>query len=213
MLISPFFSPLFLNDICRGCAMRDKTETAPNAQPNEALPKVSTGELLFEIFCAAIFLGMIGLVFYNAFLRYVFSSSYAPSEEWARFLFVYITFFGAIEAFYRKKHIAVDMFVDLLVGCKRKAVDIIAQIFSIAAMTLLLYGGIVYVLQTMDTYTVATDLNMALVNGTLPLMAASALFIQLRDLIALLRKPAAEFVREPEELPDEVKDIIELNGK
>ena len=41
------------------------------------------GERAFEVFCAAIFLGMIGLVFFNAFLRYVFRSSFAPSEEWA----------------------------------------------------------------------------------------------------------------------------------
>ena len=54
------------------------------------------GERAFEVFCAAIFLGMIGLVFFNAFLRYVFRSSFAPSEEWARFLFIYITFIGGI---------------------------------------------------------------------------------------------------------------------
>ena len=76
---------------------------------------------------------MIGLVFYNAFLRYVFSSSYPPSEEWARFLFIYITFFGAIEAFYRNKHIAVDMFVVLLKGAPRKYVDITASLCSRAS--------------------------------------------------------------------------------
>ena len=67
------------------------------------------GAVAFQIFCACIFLGMIGLVFLNAVLRYCFNSGYPPSEEWARFLFIYITFFGAIEAFYRKKHIAVEM--------------------------------------------------------------------------------------------------------
>ncbi|WP_297849460.1 TRAP transporter small permease subunit, partial [uncultured Desulfovibrio sp.] len=65
----------------------------PHADHGEAKSE-TPGQLLFEIFCAVIFLGMIGLVFYNAFLRYVFSSSYPPSEEWARFLFIYITFFG-----------------------------------------------------------------------------------------------------------------------
>mgnify|MGYP000346749033 CR=1 FL=1 len=60
------------------------------------------GAVAFQIFCACIFLGMIGLVFLNAILRYCFNSGYPPSEEWARFLFIYITFFGAIEAFYRE---------------------------------------------------------------------------------------------------------------
>ena len=50
---------------------------------------------------------MIGLVFYNAFFALCIWRKLSPSEEWARFLFIYITFFGAIEAFYWKKHIAV----------------------------------------------------------------------------------------------------------
>lgn len=162
------------------------------------------GELAFEVLCAFIFLGMIGLVFYNAFLRYVFGSSFAPSEEWARFLFMYVTFFGAIEAFYRKRHIAVDMFVSLTSGGLRKTIDIIASLLALAALLLLLHGGIVMVRQTMDTYSVATGINMAVINGALPIMAAVALIIHLRDFLALLRKPASAFVR-----PDKLEKLKE----
>lgn len=169
-------------------------DTIPEAVP---APKGdTTGEFLFQVFCAVIFLGMIGLVFYNAMLRYVFSSSYPPSEEWARFLFIYITFFGAIEAFYRKKHIAVDMFVDILHGASRKYVDIAAAILGIVAMALLLWGGIVNVMQTYDTYSVATNVNMTLINGTLPVMAAAAIFMQIRDFLKLLKRPADTFGKE-----------------
>lgn len=171
----------------------DTLDTIPESAPEPE--KDSTGEFLFQVFCAVIFLGMIGLVFYNAMLRYVFSSSYPPSEEWARFLFIYITFFGAIEGFYRKKHIAVDMFVDMLHGASRKTVDIIASILGMVAMFLLLWGGVVNVMQTYDTYSVATNVNMTLINGTLPIMAASALLIQLRDFIELLKKPADTFCK------------------
>ena len=95
----------------------EETETEEEIRREEAAK--GKGERAFEVFCAAIFLGMIGLVFFNAFLRYVFRSSFAPSEEWARFLFIYITFIGGIEAFYRHKHIAVDMFVNLISGASR----------------------------------------------------------------------------------------------
>ena len=166
-------------------------DTIPESTP--APEKDSTGEFLFQVFCAVIFLGMIGLVFYNAMLRYIFSSSYPPSEEWARFLFIYITFFGAIEAFYRKKHIAVDMFVDLLHGASRKIVDIIASLLGMAAMFLLLWGGVVNVMQTYDTYSVATNVNMTFINGTLPIMAAAALIMQIRDFFHLLAQPASTF--------------------
>lgn len=168
-------------------------DTIPEAEPASEDTK---GEFLFQVFCAVIFLGMIGLVFYNAMLRYVFSSSYPPSEEWARFLFIYITFFGAIEAFYRKKHIAVDMFVDLLHGAARKYVDIAASLLGIGAMALLLWGGIVNVMQTYDTYSVATNVNMTFINGTLPVMAGAAILMQIRDFFQLLRRPADTFGKE-----------------
>ena len=170
-------------------------DNAPQAGPAEqpAAAK-SRGEFAFEIFCAVIFLGMIGLVSYNAFLRYVFRSSFTPSEEWARFLFMYITFFGAIEAFYRGKHIAVDMLVAKTRHTARKALEIIAVILTLAMLALLLWGGIILVGQTMDMYSVATNVNMTLINGILPLMAAAAIVIKTKELVRLIRKPANEFM-------------------
>ncbi|MCR5814384.1 MAG: TRAP transporter small permease [Desulfovibrio sp.] len=164
----------------------DRKEAVSEQKP-ENTPR-STSQLLFEIFCATLFLAMIGLVFYNALLRKVFNSSYPPSEEWARFLFIYITFFGAIEGFYRKRHIAVDMFTNLLGAGVRKIVDVLAIFCGMGAMALLFYGGVINVLQTMDTYSPATGVNLALINGTLPLMAFAALFLQLRDLRDCLKK-------------------------
>jgi TRAP-type transport system small permease protein len=160
----------------------------------------SPAEVAFQIFCASVFLGMIGLVFYNAMLRYVFRSSYPPSEEWARFLFMYITFFGAIEGFYRGRHISVDMVTSLLHGVARKTVDVIAQILALGAIVVLVVGGITLVIQTMDTTTVATGLNMTFVNGTLPLMAIAVFFIRARELLATIRRPAAEFKAKEKEI-------------
>lgn len=165
-------------------------EVEPGPQPE------SRGEFLFQVFCAVIFLGMIGLVFYNAMLRYIFSSSYPPSEEWARFLFIYITFFGAIEAFYRKKQIAVDMFVDMFHGASHKAINIIAHIISMIVMAILLWGGIEYVADTYQQESVSTGVNMTFIYGTLPIMAACSLLIQIRDFIHLLKMPLSEFGKE-----------------
>ena len=186
----------------QGDTMSSETKTTPATAPGQPAAENRhglSGELLFEIFCAVIFLGMIGLVFYNAFLRYVFGGSYPPSEEWARFLFIYITFFGAIEAFYWKKHIAVDMFVDMFSGMSRKCIEILAILLTMGALGLLLDGGITYVLQTIDTNSVATNVNMNFINSTLPIMAFTAILICLRDLIALVRRPASSFVKATEE--------------
>ena len=186
----------------QGDTMSSETKTTPATAPGQPAAENRhglSGELLFEIFCAVIFLGMIGLVFYNAFLRYVVGGSYPTSEEWARFLFIYLTFFGAIEAFYWKKHIAVDMFVDMFSGMSRKCIEILAILLTMGALGLLLDGGITYVLQTIDTNSVATNVNMAFINSTLPIMAFTAILICLRDLIALVRRPASSFVKATEE--------------
>lgn len=167
--------------------------------PEKPQENESKAEIAFQVFCAVMFLSMIGLVFWNAMLRYIFKASFAPSEEWARILFMYITFFGSIEGFYRGRHIAVDMVTSLLTGLTRKAVDVVAQLFALAALVLLLIGGISLVQQTIDTATVATGLNMAFVNGTLPVMALAVIVIRGRELLITLRKPACEFVRIPKE--------------
>ena len=156
-------------------------------------PQDSKGEFAFQVFCAVIFLGMIGLVFYNAFLRYVFRSSFAPSEEWARFLFMFITFFGGIEAFYRKKHIAVDLFVGLFKGATRKTMELVAHLFGLGALLLLFWGGIVLVDQNIDTNSVATDINMGVIYAALPIMAGAALVIRGQEFWEALKKPASEF--------------------
>ena len=173
-----------------------KQETEIKSSDAARTGAISTGALAFQIFCALIFLGMIGMVFANAMLRYCFNSGYPPSEEWARFLFIYITFFGAIEAFYYKKHIAVDMVVDVLHGISKKTVLVLAHLCTIFALCVLLQGGIVQVIQSMDSYAVATHVNMALIYVTLPIMAAAAIILQLRDLLKVIRTPASAFVRE-----------------
>ncbi len=168
--------------------------------PEKAPASETTGELAFQAFCAIMFLSMIGMVFYNAILRYVFKSSFAPSEEWARILFMYITFFGSIEGFYRGRHIAVDMLTGMLSGITKKSVDIVAQILALAALFVLAIGGISLVNQTIDTSTVATGLNMAFVNGTLPVMAIAVIIMRGRELLRTIRKPASAFTAKPKEI-------------
>lgn len=167
--------------------------------PEKEQSNETKGELAFQIFCAFVFLGMIGLVFSNAMMRYIFKMSFAPSEEWSRILFIYITFFGSIEGFYRGRHIAVDMVTGLLHGVTRKCVDVVAQVLALAALFVLAVGGVTLVLQTMDTNTVATGLNMAFVNGTLPLMAIAVIIMRSYELIRTIKKPASQFLRAPRE--------------
>ena len=130
-------------------------------------------------------------------LRYVFRSSFAPSEEWARFLFIYITFIGGIEAFYRHKHIAVDMFVNMISGASRKAVDIVASPVhacgSGAAAFRRYFRGAPDAGHLFRRYRREYGLHQR----TLPVMAFAAIIIHLRDIVRLIRTPAGEFNTAP----------------
>jgi TRAP-type transport system small permease protein len=63
----------------------------------------------------ALFLGlMVVMVFGNVMLRYVFNSGIAISEELSRWLFVWMTFMGAVVALKERAHLGTDMLLSRL---------------------------------------------------------------------------------------------------
>ena len=54
---------------------------------------------------------MVVLVFGNVVLRYAFNTGITVSEEVSRWLFVWLTFLGAIVAMQEHGHLGVDMLV------------------------------------------------------------------------------------------------------
>ncbi len=63
----------------------------------------------------ALFLAiMVVLVFGNVVLRYGFNSGITVSEEVSRWLFVWLTFLGAIVALHEHGHLGTDMLVSRL---------------------------------------------------------------------------------------------------
>ena len=57
---------------------------------------------------------MVVLVFGNVVLRYAFDSGITVSEEMSRWLFVWMTFLGAIVAIKEHAHLGTDMLVSRL---------------------------------------------------------------------------------------------------
>ena len=65
---------------------------------------------------------MVVLVFGNVVLRYGFNTGITVSEEVSRWLFVYMTFLGAIVALREHGHLGVDMLVNRLPVAGKKIV-------------------------------------------------------------------------------------------
>lgn len=64
-----------------------------------------------EMIIAAFLAIMVVLVFSNVVLRYGFNSGIAISEEVSRWLFIWLTFLGAVVAIHERSHLGIDMFV------------------------------------------------------------------------------------------------------
>ena len=69
---------------------------------------------LIDQMIAAMLAVMVVLVFGNVVLRYVFNSGISVSEELSRWLFVWLTFLGAVVALHERAHLGSDMLVGRL---------------------------------------------------------------------------------------------------
>lgn len=94
-----------------------------------------------EYLIAAFMAGMVVLVFGNVTLRYGFNSGITLSEELSRWLFVWMTFLGAIVALRSHEHLGTDMLVGRL-GPKGKKICMgISQLLMLFVCWLLLKGA------------------------------------------------------------------------
>jgi TRAP-type C4-dicarboxylate transport system permease small subunit len=96
---------------------------------------------LLKVLIALFLAIMVVLVFGNVVLRYAFNSGITVSEEISRWLFVWLTFVGAVIAMREHGHLGVDTLVKRLPVWGKKACLIISQILMLYATWLLLIGS------------------------------------------------------------------------
>ncbi|WNS77731.1 TRAP transporter small permease [Domibacillus sp. DTU_2020_1001157_1_SI_ALB_TIR_016] len=109
---------------------------------------------------------MVVLVFGNVVLRYLFNSGITWSEEMSRYLFIWLTFLGAIGAFKNKEHLGVDMLIKRLPTKMKKVVIVISDLLILLVLYLVLDGSWKMTMINIDSKAPATGLPLAFVYGT-----------------------------------------------
>ena len=94
-----------------------------------------------EYMIAACMAGMVVLVFGNVLLRYGFNSGITLSEELSRWLFVWMTFLGAIVALRKHEHLGTDMLIGRLGPVGKKICLGISQLLMMFICVLLFQGA------------------------------------------------------------------------
>ena len=152
----------------------------------------------------ALFLAiMVVLVFGNVVLRYAFNSGITVSEEVSRWLFVWLTFLGAIVAMREHAHLGVDSLVKRLPTAGKKFCLILSQLLMLYATWLLLRGSWEQTLINWDVAAPASGLSTGLFYGVGIVFSVSTGLILLNDLYRAVTGQLSEadlvMVKESEE--------------
>ncbi len=137
---------------------------------------------LVELLIAAFLAAMVVMVFGNVVLRYAFNSGIIVSEELSRWLFLWVTFLGAIVALKEHAHLGSDFLVARLPPAGRKACLIAGHLLMLYATWLVFAGSLAQARINLDVQAPVTGASMVFVYATGVVFAVLAAPLLLRDL-------------------------------
>lgn len=147
---------------------------------------------------------MVALVFGNVVLRYAFNSGITVSEEVSRWLFVWLTFLGAIVALKDHGHLGSDMLVSRLGPTGKRVCLGLAQALMLYITWLLFSGSLAQARINLDVEAPVTGMSTAIFYASGVVFAVSTAVILLRDFWRTLTGQVAErdlvMVQESEDL-------------
>ena len=141
------------------------------------------------VVCMAV---MVVLVFGNVVLRYGFNSGITVSEELSRWLFVWLTFIGAIVAMREHAHLGMDSVVSRLPKLGKRICLIVSQLLMLLCVYLFFIGAWDQTLINIDNKAPATGLSSGLFYGIGLVFCVSAAGILLYDLWHSIRGDLTE---------------------
>lgn len=147
---------------------------------------------------------MVILVFGNVVLRYGFNSGITVSEEVSRWLFLWMTFLGAIVALKEHGHLGTDALVARLSRTGKKVCLLVGQALMLYVTWLLLRGSWTQTLINLEVEAPVTGASVAIFYGAGVVFAVSAGVLLLRELWRTVSGQASDadlvMVQESEDL-------------
>jgi len=145
-----------------------------------------------EIAMAALLAVMVVMVFGNVVLRYAFNSGIIVSEELSRWLFLWVTFLGAIVALKERAHLGSDFLVGRLPPAGKRVCLVLGHLLMLYATWLVFSGALAQVRINLSVEAPVTGASMAWVYGTGVVFAVFAAVLLARDLWRALAGRLAE---------------------
>ena len=130
---------------------------------------------------------MVVLVFGNVVLRYGFNSGISISEELSRWLFVWLTFLGAVVALHEHAHLGTETLVSRSAPRPARCCLVIGYVLMLGCCWLLFSGALEQTKINWDVSAPSSGLSMAWFYSVGLVFGVSAAVILLNDLFKLLR--------------------------
>lgn len=148
---------------------------------------------------------MVVLVFGNVFMRYAFDSGFIVSEELSRWLFVWLTFLGAVVAVRDNGHLGTDMLVGRLGPAGKKICMGLSLLLMLYCLWLLFKGSYDQTVINWDTTSAVMEVSMSYFYASGMAFAVLSAPILLGDLWRLLTSQIDDehlmLIQESEEAP------------
>lgn len=158
---------------------------------------------LLEGVIALLLAGMVVLVFGNVVLRYGFNSGITLSEEVSRWMFVWLTFLGAIIALKEHGHLGSDMLVSRLSVKGKKVCLVLGQVLMLYITWLIFTGSLAQAKINLDVEAPVSGASVAIFYSAGVVFSVSAAVLIARDLWRVLSGQVADddlvMVKESEE--------------
>jgi TRAP-type C4-dicarboxylate transport system permease small subunit len=130
---------------------------------------------------------MVFLVCLGVFFRYVLDASLAWYDEFASYLLVWLTFYGAVSASYHRRHIGFDTFIARLMPDTRKQLEIVAELLVLGFQIVLLYYGWLLTRKMGDETAVSLVwVKMGWIYSVLPISGGLMLLISVQRVLNLV---------------------------
>jgi TRAP-type C4-dicarboxylate transport system permease small subunit len=153
---------------------------------------------------------MVVLVFGNVVMRYAFNSGITLSEELSRWLFIWLTFMGAIIALKEHGHLGTDMLIGKLGPVGKKVCLGLSHLLMLFTCWLLFSGAYDQAMINWDTTSAVMEVSMAWIYMPGVVFAVLGGLIILNEFVRLLtgqiRDEDLVMIQESEESPHGATD-------
>jgi|tagenome__1003787_1003787.scaffolds.fasta_scaffold19656403_2 TRAP-type C4-dicarboxylate transport system permease small subunit len=167
-----------------------RRDTADGISAERSLIAEDAGEIPLGAYGAedwiafAIFWALAIIVFLQVFTRYVLNSSFAWTEEIARYLLISVTFIGGGIAVRKNSHIHVELLYLLLPKAAGRVLATLVDVLRIGFLIFLLWSGIRIYAVMQTQYMTVVEVPMSVLYGVV--LAGIAIML-VRSLILAVR--------------------------